>query len=93
MPGAPRHGRADIRAGSEERRASGTVGPGSNSRHVITTLAVDLVERDRAIVDSYWLYYVETHEVPRLTLVGHYHDTVVRDGDTWRVSRREIAFG
>jgi uncharacterized protein (TIGR02246 family) len=93
MPGAPRRGREDIRAGSNERRAAGGVGPGSNSRHVITTLAVGFDDDDTAIVDSYWLYYVDTHEVPRLTLMGHYHDTVVRTDGGWRMARREIAFG
>ena len=86
-------GREDIRAGSNERRATGGVGPGSNSRHVITTIAVEFADEDTAVVDSYWLYYVDTHEVPRLTLMGHYHDTVVRTDDGWRMARREISFG
>ena len=93
MPGAPRFGREDIRAGSHERRASGGIGPGSNSRHVITTMAVDFADDDTAVVDSYWLYYVDTHEVPRLTLMGHYHDTAVRTDEGWRMHRREVSFG
>lgn len=93
MPGAPRHGREDIRAGSHERRATGTVGPGSNSRHVITTMAVSFADDDTAVVDSYWLFYVDTHEAPRLTLMGHYHDTVIRTDGGWRMHRREVAFG
>ena len=50
-------GHAEIRAGAEERRASGLQGPGTNSRHVLTTIAVDLESDDRATVRSYFLFF------------------------------------
>lgn len=59
MPNAPRHGRADILEGSLARRAEGTVGPGSNSRHVVASTAVEFTSDDEAVADSYWVYYVE----------------------------------
>lgn len=93
MPGAPRHGRADILEGSIARRAEGGVGPGSNTRHVISTMAVDFADDDTAVVDSYWMFFVETDVAPRMTLIGTYHDTVRRTPDGWRMARREVAFG
>ena len=57
MPGAPRRGQVDIMAGAEDRRSSGTTGPGSNTRHVISTLSVQSDGSDEAISDCYWLFY------------------------------------
>ena len=93
MPNAPRHGRADILEGSLARRAEGTVGPGSNSRHVVASTAVEFSSDDEAVADSYWVYYVETNVAPRVTLVGHYRDTLQRTADGWKMARREITFG
>ena len=93
MPGAPRFGREDIRAGSAERRAEGGVGPGSNSRHMIAGTAVEFMSPDEAVADSYWMFFVNTDTQAELRLVGHYRDTVVRTPAGWRMSRREITFG
>jgi len=93
MPNAPRHGRADILEGSLARRAEGTVGPGSNSRHVVASTAVEFTSDDESVADSYWVYYVETNVAPRVTLVGHYHDTLRRTSEGWKMARREITFG
>ena len=93
MPGAPRTGREDIRAGSAERRAAGGVGPGSNSRHMISTTVVEFSGPDEALCDSYFTYVVDTHETPRVQLVGYYHDTLRRADEGWLMARREITFG
>lgn len=93
MPGSPRRGREDIRTGSRERREAGGVGPGSNSRHVVASIAVEFSADDEAVADSYWMYFVDTDTVPRVTLMGHYHDTLRRTPDGWRMARREITFG
>ena len=92
MPGAPRRGHAEIRAGSEERRAAGQIGPGSNTRHVVSTVAVT-VDGDKAVADSYWQFYVDTASAPRLQLMGTYHDELVRVGADWKLARRQIAIG
>jgi len=92
MPGAPRKGHAEIRAGSEERRAAGQVGPGSNTRHVISTMAVH-VDGDRASADSVWQFYVDTNAAPRVQLMGTYHDECRRVGHDWKLARRQITFG
>jgi uncharacterized protein (TIGR02246 family) len=93
MPGSPRKGREDIRAGSAERREAGGVGPGSNSRHMVTTLAVDVQGPDDATADSYWMFLVDTHEQARIQLVGHYRDSFRRTAEGWQLARREITFG
>jgi len=92
MPGAPRHGHAEIRAGSEERRAAGQIGPGSNTRHVVSTVAVT-IDGDKAVADSYWQFYVDTASAPRLQLMGTYHDELVRVGADWKLARRQITIG
>src|SRR5690606_36925086 len=93
MPGAPRRGHADILAGARERRSTGTAGPASNTRHVITTLAVRVDGTSTATSDSYFLFLADTNAAPTLRLIGQYHDTFVRRSDGWRLARREITFG
>lgn len=93
MPGAPRKGREDIRTGAAERRAAGGVGPGSNSRHMISTTVVEFTGPDEAVADSYFTYLVDTHETPRVQLVGYYHDTLQRAPEGFLMARREITFG
>jgi uncharacterized protein (TIGR02246 family) len=92
MPGAPRRGHGEIRAGSEERRAAGTIGPGSNTRHVVSTTAVT-VDGDNATADSVWQFFLDTATAPRLQLMGTYHDEMVRAGDEWKLAHRTITFG
>jgi uncharacterized protein (TIGR02246 family) len=92
MPGAPRRGHAEIRAGSRERRAAGQIGPGTNTRHSVSTTAVT-VDGDRAVADSYWQFWVDTAGTPRLQLMGTYHDDLVRLGDEWKLARRQITIG
>jgi uncharacterized protein (TIGR02246 family) len=92
MPGAPRKGHAEIRAGSEERRSTGQIGPGSNTRHVVSTVAVT-VEGDGAVADSYWQFYVDTASAPRLQLMGSYRDELVRTPAGWKLARRHITIG
>ena len=92
MPGAPRRGHAEIRDGSEERRAAGQIGPGSNTRHVVSTMAVR-VHNDHAIADSVWQFYVDTNTAPRLQLMGTYHDELVRMNGEWKLAHRRITIG
>jgi 3-phenylpropionate/cinnamic acid dioxygenase small subunit len=93
MPGAPRQGHADIRAGAEDRRASGGTGPGSASRHAISTVAVT-VTGDAASSRSYFQFFVETNTAtPRLQVVGQYDDEFVRGEDGWRLDVRSVSLG
>jgi uncharacterized protein (TIGR02246 family) len=92
MPGAPRRGHAEIRAGSEERRAAGQIGPGSNTRHVVSTISV-AVGDDAAFADSVWQFYVDTTSAPRLQLMGTYRDECRRVDGEWKLARRQITIG
>ncbi|GAB2862119.1 hypothetical protein GCM10022221_72440 [Actinocorallia aurea] len=94
MPGFPeKNGRAAIRAAGEARRAEGQTGPGSASRHLVSTVAVAL-DGDRAVADSYWQFFVETaSEAPRLFSMGAYRDSFVRTGQGWRIAERAITSG
>jgi uncharacterized protein (TIGR02246 family) len=93
FPSAPRLGRADIRAGAEGRRAEGTTGPGTATRHVITTVAVRVDQSDRATADSYFVFLQNTTTSPTIFNMGAYRDSFVRDGQIWRLARREITLG
>jgi uncharacterized protein (TIGR02246 family) len=92
-PGGPRRGRADILAGARERRSQQVSGPGSATRHVITTLAVQVEDATMATADSYWLFWRDTATAPLLFNMGHYHDVLRRVGGAWRIARREITLG
>lgn len=93
FPGGPRRGRADILAGARERRREKVTGPGTSTRHVITTLAVQVADETSATADSYWLFWRDTATSPVLVNMGHYHDVVRCEGGAWRIARREITLG
>ena len=60
MSANEKRGHAEIRAGAEERRASGLQGPGTDSRHVLTTVAVSVESDTRATARSYFQFYGTT---------------------------------
>jgi uncharacterized protein (TIGR02246 family) len=93
LPTGTRRGRADIRAGADERRAGGVTGPGSATRHVITSVTVRVDGPDAATADSYFLFLQNTTTSPTIFNMGWYHDGFVRDGGVWRLARRAITFG
>jgi 3-phenylpropionate/cinnamic acid dioxygenase small subunit len=93
LPGGPRRGRSDILEGARQRRHDGVTGPGSRTRHLISTVSVAVGDRGRATADSYWQFWRETDATPALFNMGHYHDTLRLDDGTWRVARREITLG
>ena len=93
MPGAPpKQGHADIRAGAIERRSSGMTGPGSNTRHLISTAAVE-IDGDEARSESIFQFWVDTTNEPRVQLMGHYADRWVRAAGGWKLAHRKITFG
>lgn len=87
-------GRASIAQGFTDRVARGIQGPGSATRHVLTTVAVRLVGPDLAEADAYWQYLTSTTTTPTLAATGAYRYRLARgdDGD-WRVSARHIVQG
>ena len=88
-PSAPRRGHDDIRSGRLERRAGGSVGPGSGTRHVVTTVEVRL-DGERARARSTWLYLTNTATAPSIALTGGYDDEFTRTAEGWRLAVRNI---
>ena len=93
MPGADALvGRDNLLAGAIERRSAGTVGPGTNTRHVITTQAVS-IDGDEATSDAYWQFWVNTATEPTIVLFGRYRDRLVRTAGGWKLAHRVISYG
>ncbi len=86
-------GHAQIEAGVRARRASGIQGPGTNSQHVITNVAVDLLDADTARARSSWMFLRETLTAPRLSGAGHYDDRLRRVDGVWLLAHRKVSFG
>ncbi len=84
-----RRGRAALREGAEERRASGLAGPGSLTRHAVSTSVVE-VAGDRARARSLFHFYGATDGVPELRMIGVWEDELVRDGSAWKIAARSI---
>ena len=93
MPASEKRGIAEIRAGAEQRRADGVQGPGTNTRHVLTTTAVDVESDDRATARSYFMFYGDTIGQPVLRNMGQYDDVLVRGERGWQLAHRTITFG
>ena len=91
-PAPPKYSRAAIREAAATRRAEHQTGPGTHTRHVITTVAVS-VYGDTAVADSYWQFYAVTNAAPALRTMGSYHDTFHRTPDGWRLAHRHITPG
>jgi len=93
FPIGARKGHADILAGAKDRRATGTTGPGSNTRHILTTIEVRVDGSDVATSDSYFIFLVETNVAPKIFNCGHYQDTWVRTPSGWKLRVRDIVLG
>jgi 3-phenylpropionate/cinnamic acid dioxygenase small subunit len=87
-----RSGIDDIVRGAQERRDAGIQGPGTLTRHVVSTVVVD-VAGDRATGRAYYCYYGKTDQTPQLLTMGQYDDEFVRTPDGWRLHRRQITRG
>lgn len=84
-----RKGHAAILEGARERRATGTAGPGTQSRHLLSTSVVE-VDGDHARVRSIFLFYRDTKAVPKLDRMGVYEDTFLRTSSGWKLASRTI---
>jgi 3-phenylpropionate/cinnamic acid dioxygenase small subunit len=93
LPATARRGREEIAAGAHERIAAGLQGPGTNTRHVITTSVVDLETDDRARVRSTFLFVESTTATPTIRTMGQYDDVLQRTTEGWKLASRTITFG
>jgi hypothetical protein len=93
LPASERRGRAEVAAGARERLARGVQGPGSNTRHVVTTTVVQVASDDHATAQSYFLFIDDTVHEPTIRNVGCYEDVLHRTDDGWKLAGRTITFG
>ena len=93
MTANEKRGHAEILAGAQERRASGLQGPGTDSRHVLTTIAVDVQSEDRATARSYFMFFGTTSTTPTLRTMGQYDDVFVKGERGWQLAHRVITVG
>ncbi len=84
----------DIARGARERRAAGTVGAGSHTRHVVTSSDITVAaDGTAATATSLWQFYARTDSAPRMVNMGRYDDVFrVVDG-RWVLARRDITLG
>lgn len=82
-----RTGHSEILAGAKERRAGGIVGPGSGSRHVVTTSWLD-IDGEQATARTVFHFYMGLDSEPKLVAMGVYQDVFKRDEQQWRLSER-----
>ncbi|MGW0045306.1 nuclear transport factor 2 family protein [Rhodococcus sp. NPDC003348] len=86
-------GLAEIMAAVRERRGAGIAGPGTDTRHLTTCVAVSVDGPDTARAESVWQFYAETATAPRLTSMGRYHDLFRREDGRWLLAQRTISVG
>jgi 3-phenylpropionate/cinnamic acid dioxygenase small subunit len=79
-----------IREDRVRRRQQGAQGPGTHTRHVNTSLWVDVDGSDEATAHSYFLFVQAADTSPTLALTGRYHDTLRRTPDGWKLAHRRI---
>lgn len=92
-PASVQHGHAEIREAVLARRASGRVGPGSNSQHILANIAVDQLGEDRARARSSWMFITDTLGAKANSGVGHYDDELRRVDGVWLLAHRKVSFG
>jgi 3-phenylpropionate/cinnamic acid dioxygenase small subunit len=88
-----KRGHAEILEGARERRASGLQGPGSDSRHVLTTIAIAVESDVRATARSYFQFFGSTSTAPTLRTMGQYDDVLVKGERGWQLAHRTITVG
>ena len=59
-------------------------------RHVLSNVFLIEDGDEEAVVNSYiTLYLIENEGAPELEITGRYRDTVVQQGGTWKIKKRE----
>lgn len=82
-------GHEAILAGVSQRRADGIQGPGSLTRHDVSSIVVT-VDGDTATGRSYFRYYTGINASPVLVGMGTYNDSFRRGATGWQLSQRVI---
>ena len=82
-------GRAAIEADRLHVREIKHQGPGAETFHANTTLAVRVGDDGTAEAESYWLF-IDAKFEPAIKRIGHYHDRFQRTDNGWRLARRVV---
>jgi hypothetical protein len=88
MGGTEQTGADEIVAAAAARRATGTSGPGTATRHLVVPLEI-VVTGNSARAVSYFAFLAGT----TVAVAGTYRDEFTRTGQGWRISRRDITSG
>lgn len=90
LPAQVRTGRDDALRGAHERREAGIQGPGTHTRHVVSSVSVHPHPTNPQSV-AYWHFYANTNDVPFLKSMGRYHDEFVEDEEgNWLINSRQL---
>lgn len=89
-PGLRVVGVAAIAADRGRLRDEKFQGPGANTFHVNTTLAVRVLSETEAEAESYWLF-VSGDSEPQVRKIGHYHDRFRRTAQGWKLAHRVVS--
>jgi hypothetical protein len=84
-----RQGLAEIRAQAAQLRDSGTLGPGSGLRHLVTPVSIE-VDGDTASAVTYIQVLATKGPQPALVFFSLYDDEFVRSPDGWRIKHRNL---
>jgi len=82
-------GHAAIVEGARQRWDKKFTGPGSNTRHVLSSVDVS-VEGERAMAKSVLQFYTNIHQKPELSAIAVYEDTFQKIDGRWWVKTRLI---
>jgi hypothetical protein len=88
MADVSQQGADEIVAAAAARRAAGVGGPGSGTRHFVTTLTVE-VTGDTARAVSYYAFLAGN----AIATTGTYRDELARTEAGWQITRRGITAG
>src|SRR5262245_17120095 len=88
----PIKGHSALKAGALKRRADGVQGAGSQLRHLVTTLAID-VKGDTATGQCYLLTVRKSDQTPVSDALAVYEDEYRKTKDGWKLAKRTISRG
>lgn len=91
--GMSAYGPQAVLAGMHDRRAAGTTGPGSNTRHVVSNIEVVVAAAGDAEARAEWQFFADADGAETSVLSGTYHDRWIRTLDGWRLAERRVAVG
>lgn len=82
-------GHAELKKDRDMLRSTGFQGPGTDVRHLNTTLALTVHDNDSAEAESYWVV-VHGRDKPFILRIGHYRDTFRRTPQGWKIAYRVV---